>query len=219
VKVLALPTKSFTFIDFFQPRLRLMNRVVRPFALSSLSLLALVSFIGCAGYQLGSVKPSVYQDIQRIHVPTFENATLEPRVSSIVTNAVIKELQKDGTYQISNKASADAVLRGKIRRIERRQLRSAQDDTLRTTEMSLFIIIEWALIDPSTGQKLDYSEARLGDQTARDASSQLRVRPGRVIGRTIQFIDPNFQLSERNAIPIAAEDAAQALVSQLTDGW
>ena len=196
-----------------------MNRVFRTFALSSLSLLALVSLIGCAGYQLGSVKPSVYKDIERIHVPTFENMTLEPRVSSIVTNAVIKELQKDGTYKVSTKTSADAVLKGKIRRIERRQLRSAQNDTLKTTEMSLFIVIEWALFDPATGEKLEYSEARLGDQTARESVSRLRHRPGRVVGQTIQFVDPNFQLSERNAIPIAAEDGAQTLVSQLTDGW
>lgn len=196
-----------------------MNRVARSFALLSLSLLALVSFSGCAGYQLGPVKPSVYKDIERIHVPTFENMTLEPRVATIVTNAVIKELQKDGTYQVSTNASADAVLRGKIRRIERRQLRAAQNDTLRTTEMSLFIVIEWGLYDPATGEKLAYSEARLGDQTVRDTASRLRHRPGRVVGQTIQFVDPNFQLSERNAIPIAAEDGAQTLVSQLTDGW
>ena len=148
---------------------------------------ALLILSNCAGYQLGSVKPAAYKEVNRIFIPTFENQTLEPRASAVVTNAVIKRLQADGTFAVSTKESADAVLVGKIKRIERRQLRAARTNTLKTTELN--------------------------------SSTSLRNRPGRVIGRTIQFVDPNFQLSERNAIPVAAEDAANILVSQLAEGW
>lgn len=174
---------------------------------------------GCAGYRLGSVKPSVYANINKIHVPTFENATLEPRVAVLTTNAVIKELQADGTYQLTGKDDADAVLRGKITRIERRQLRASRKDTLKTQEMLLYMIVEWSLHDPVTGEKLDYREAKSIDEATRDSSTSLRVRPGRVIGQTQIFVDPNFQLSERNALPLAAMDAARVLTSQLTEGW
>ncbi|MCB1062332.1 MAG: LptE family protein [Verrucomicrobiae bacterium] len=197
-----------------------MNRAaVRFLALWSLSVAAFVSMTGCAGYQVGPVKPTAYQNIQRIHVPTFKNATLEPRSAAIVTNSVIKQLQQDGTYEITSKEKADAVLVGKITRIDRRQLRAAQTDTLKTTEMSLYIVVEWSLVDPSTGAKLQYAEARDLDETNVEVIGNLRSRPGRVVGQTIQFLDPNFQLSERNAIPLAAEDAAKQLVGQLANGW
>ncbi|MCB1230455.1 MAG: hypothetical protein KDN19_09330 [Verrucomicrobiae bacterium] len=196
-----------------------MNRAVRLLAFWSLCAAALAGMTGCAGYQMGSVKPTPYADIERIHVPTFENETLEPRSAAIVTNSVIKLLQEDGTYEITSKEKADAILVGKISRIERRQLRAAELDTLKTTEMKLFIVVEWSLVDPTTGQKLGYASARDLDETNVESSSNLRQRPGRVVGQTIQFLDPNFQLSERNAIPLAAEDAAKQLAGQLCNGW
>ena len=58
---------------------------------------------GCAGYQLGDAKPSPYAEIEKIHVPPFKNLTLEPRLSSLVTNAVLQELQSDGTYQVATR--------------------------------------------------------------------------------------------------------------------
>ncbi len=196
-----------------------MNRAVRLFALWSLQVAVILGMTGCAGYQMGAVKPTPYQNIDRLHVPTFKNETLEPRTAAIVTNSVIKLLQEDGTYEITSRDKADAVLEGKISRVERRQLRSAQTDTLRTTEMKLFIVVEWSLVDPNTGQKIAYAAARDLDETNVESTSNLRQRPGRVVGQTIQFLDPNFQLSERNAIPLAAEDAAKQLVGQLSNGW
>ncbi|MFK5921661.1 MAG: LPS assembly lipoprotein LptE [Verrucomicrobiota bacterium] len=174
---------------------------------------------GCAGYKLGSVKPSIYNSIDKIYVPTFENATLEPRIAVLTTNAVIKSLQADGTYQITDQSNSDAVLRGKITRIERRQLRATRRDTLRTREMLIFMIVEWSLHDPVTGNKLDYRENRSIDEANRDSSTSLRIRPGRVIGQTQIFLDENFQLTERNALPLAAQDAAKVLTGQLTEGW
>lgn len=195
-----------------------MKTVSRICLMALLTMTAILSN-GCSGYQLGAVKPSVYSDIHKIHIPTFENATLEPRVAVLTTNAVIKSLQADGTYEITDKENADAVLRGKITRIVRRQLRSARRDTLKTREMLIYMIVEWSLHDPVTGDKLDYREAKDIDESNRDSSTSLRIRPGRVIGQTQIFLDPNFQLSERNALPLAAMDAAKVLTSQLSEGW
>jgi len=96
------------------------ERLLSPFfrlllAASALSLPFL--FAGCAGYQLGENKPAAYSDIENIYVPTFQNETLEPRLSVLVTNAVITQLQQDGTYKITNKEDADAVLVGTIRQV------------------------------------------------------------------------------------------------------
>ena len=184
----------------------------------ALALVAL-SLSGCAGYQMGSIKPEAYSHIRKISVPTFENRTLEPRVSVLMTNAVIKQIQMDGTYEISTKKNADAELRGTINRIERRQLRSARTDTFTSTELQSYLVIRWALYDPNTGQKLQYSQARDIDENNVEGTSGLKIRPGQNVGRTIVFLDPNFQTSERGAIPVAAQKAAEQLVSQLAEGW
>lgn len=179
----------------------------------------LLGISGCAGYKIGETKPSVYSHIHKIYVPTFKNDTLEPRAAVLVTNSVIKEILQDGSYQIvSSKENADAELKGTIMDVERRQLRGSQTDTLKTTEMSLFIVVAWGLYDTASGTKLEYSEARDLNDANIDKTSNLRVMPGRVVGQTIQFVDPNFQLSERNALPVAAEDAARQLVGQLAEG-
>src|SRR5829696_6241340 len=74
-----------------------------------LSLLALC-FPGCAGYQLGPVKPKLMADVRSIAVASFKNDTLEPRVEVMLANAVIKQIQQDGTYRVADEKSADAIL-------------------------------------------------------------------------------------------------------------
>lgn len=197
------------------------------FLTSALLILAATLFGGCAGYQLGDVKPGVYADISKIHVPPFKNQTLEPRLSSLVTNAVITELQADGTYQVSTRESADAVLVGTIQRIEKRQLRAIRTDTLRSQELSLFLYVEFHLEDPDTGARIDGvpdlendSDASAADAAATGADvDAVRARQGLVIGDTIQFVDPSFQVGERNAFAVVAEDVADKLVSYLANGW
>jgi len=196
-----------------------MNKVTRSLLTLAVCSLAAVAMSGCAGYKMGSVKPEVYSHIHKISVPTFENRTLEPRVSVFVTNSVIKQIQMDGTFEIAAKGQADAELRGSISRIERQQLRSARTDTFQSTELLSYLVIRWALHDPVTGEKLEYTQSRDIDENNIDGTSGLTVRPGQNLGRTIVFLDPNFQTSERGALPVAAQKAAEQLVSQLTEGW
>jgi hypothetical protein len=181
-------------------------------------------FTGCAGYQLGEVKPGVYKDIEKLHVPPFKNLTLEPRFSSLLTNAVLAELQSDGTYEVSSRANADAVLVGEIRQIEKRQLRAVRTDTLRSRELSLYLIVDFHLEDPQTGARIGERVARGDIEVPTDdkvgsEEEIIGARQGRVVGETIQFVDPSFQVGERNALSFAAEDLADKLVSQLANGW
>ncbi len=188
-------------------------------------LLALF-FTGCAGYQLGDVKPSIYENIDSLHVPTFTNLTLEPRLASLVTNAVITELQSDGTYKVATKGNCDAVLVGTIREIKKRQLRAVRTDTLRSQELSLFLYVEFHLENPTTGARIDgQTDARnlrrLGQVADKDTegSELTGARQGLVIGETIQFVDQSYQVGERSALAVAAEDVADKMVAQLANGW
>ncbi len=195
-----------------------------------------VLLTGCANYHLGDVKPSPLSAIHKIYVPPFRNLTLEPRLSSLVTNAVLIELQSDGSYQVANRDDADAVLVGTIRRIRKSQLRAVRTDTLRSRELSIYLYIDFHLEHPTTGARIGMTDSSIdatensdslpdtaaGADPADGDGSNAEVygaRPGHVVGQTIQFVDQSYQVGERNAFSIAAENAAQKIVSQLANGW
>ncbi|MCB1203434.1 MAG: hypothetical protein KDN18_04180 [Verrucomicrobiae bacterium] len=198
-----------------------------------LALFAGLFLSGCAGYRLGEVKPGTYMGIEKIHVPPFRNLTLEPRLSSLVTNAVLAGLQSDGTFKVATRNNCDAVLVGTIREIRKRQLRAVRTDTLRSRELSLFIYVEFHLEDPVTGARIGkrgYDEDGDGSDDESDNVSEgpdgksddsfvYGARQGLVVGETIQFVDASYQVGERNAFSVAAQDAADKIVSQLANGW
>ena len=90
--------------------------------------LLLIGVSGC-GYRLGYVKPARYGHLESIYIPTFKNETLEPRSAVLVTNAVIQQIQRDGTYRVGTASNSDAALEASIVRLERRQARSARFNT------------------------------------------------------------------------------------------
>lgn len=209
---------------------RLLNARPDCFPMKSSILSVIVSgitalfFSGCAGYQLGEIKPGIYRDIEKLHVPPFKNLTLEPRLSSLLTNAVLADLQSDGTYKVASRENCDAVLVGQIRQIEKRQLRAVRTDTLKSREFSLYLIVDFHLENPVTGARIgdrgERGEIELpADDKLSEENDVFGARQGRVVGETIQFVDPSFQVGERNALSFVAKDLADKLVSQLANGW
>ncbi|MDF1811412.1 MAG: LptE family protein [Verrucomicrobiales bacterium] len=187
-------------------------------SLAFATFMLLVCFAGCAGYQLGAVKPSAFAEIDNIFVPPFKNKTLEPRISSLVTNAVLKQIQMDGTYKVSRERNADAILRGTIEEINKTQLRGVRTDTLRSQELGLFLHVTWYLEDPATGERI-LARNDCGCEEVKFGSEVIQSAMGSVVGDTIQSVDASYQVGERNAIAVAAEDAAKKLVDQISEGW
>jgi Lipopolysaccharide-assembly len=153
---------------------------------------------GCLGYHVGPVKPYYLRDVQTIAVPTFKNRTLVPRIEVLVTDTVIKQLQQDGTFRITNGDKADATLSGEIFRISRAPARSVRGNVLATTEFSLVLYLKYSL-------------------TGRDGK-QL-VPPSDVVGQTSFFVSSDVTSDERQALPLATEDLANRLVTQVSEGW
>lgn len=164
---------------------------------------------GCLGYRIGPVKPYYLRDVHTLAVPTFKNRTLVPRIEVLVTDTVIKQVQQDGTYQITNGDKADATLAGEISRISRAPARSQRGNVLLTTEFSLVLVVKYWL-------------------TGRDGK-QL-VAPSDAIGTTTFFVDStatsvqqntsgDVTSDERQALPLATEDLAGRLVTQISEGW
>jgi outer membrane lipopolysaccharide assembly protein LptE/RlpB len=153
---------------------------------------------GCLGYHVGPVKPSVLRDVHGIAVPTFENKTLLPRVEVLITDSVIKQLQQDGTYRIANENNADAILKAEISEISRTPARSLRGNVLATTEFNLAMHVKYKL------------ETRSG--TVLMPSTE-------VVGTTSFFVGEDVTTDERQALPLAAEELAIHLVTQLSEGW
>lgn len=165
--------------------------------------LAALLFAGCAGYQIGPIKPKTMREVTKIAVPTFKNETLEPRVEVLLANAVIKQIQQDGTYQITREEDADATLEGVLDEIVRRPSRGVRGNVLQTREFTLVLRIRYRVTDRS---------GRILEQ--RSVSGQTSFF---VSGTDTLAADTNQD--ERQAIPLAAEDAAVRLVSQISEGW
>ncbi len=155
------------------------------------------TFTGCAGYHAGSDKPHQMAAVTKLAIPTFKNDTLEPRVDVLVTNAIIKKFQMDGTYKITSVADADAVLKGTINDITRRQFRADLNNNLVTTEILVGFVVKYQVVDKNgtvllAGQEKDQSNLAL---------------------------DPDFQITERQALADAAERLSWSVSSNVTNGW
>ncbi|MDB6172103.1 MAG: hypothetical protein JWL59_1414 [Chthoniobacteraceae bacterium] len=171
---------------------------------SRLFLLPLLLLSGCAGYHLGPVKPKLFTDIKKIAVQTFKNDTLEPRVEVLLANAIIKQIQQDGTYQVVDEKQADALFEGTLDSIVRKSARQVTGNVLQTREYTLTLRAHYRVINRASGAEIDH-------RTITGTTSFF------VSGSNPTSADVNQD--ERQAIPIAAEDLAVRAVSQLSEGW
>ncbi len=160
--------------------------------------LVCLSLGGCLGYHIGPVKPYYLRDVHTISVPTFRNDTLIPRIEVLVTDTVIKQFQQDGTFQIGNDENADAILKAEITRISRSPARSIRGNVLATSEFNLVMRVRYRLL-------------------GRDGKPLAPL--GEVTGTTSFFVGTDVTTDERQALPLATEELATRLVSQLSEGW
>lgn len=150
------------------------------------------------GYRLGPAKPAYLKQVHAIAVPMFRNNTLVPRVEALVTGTVIKQFQQDGTYRIAREDEADAILKGEVSSVGRLPARSVRGNVLATTEFNLSVSVSYKLV-------------------GRDG--RVIAGPGSAGGTTSFFVGSDVSTDERQALPLAVEQLAGSLVSQLSEGW
>jgi hypothetical protein len=155
-------------------------------------------FTGCLGYHIGPIKPGYLRDVHTIAIPIFENKTLLPRIEALITDTVIKQFQQDGTFQIANEHNADAVLKGEITSIIRAPARSLRGNVLATTEFNLVMHLRYKLVGRNGTDLMPNAE---------------------VVGTTSFFVGNDVTSDERQALPLAAEELATHLVTQVSEGW
>jgi hypothetical protein len=136
--------------------------------------------------------------IHSVAVPIFKNTTITPDVEALAATTVIKQIQQDGTYQVTGVDQADAVVLGTIYLIDRLKSRSLQGNVLASAEFNLRVIIDFRIERANTGQVLNQR---------------------RIEGNTSFFVGNDIFTQERAAIPLAVQDVAVQFVSFLSEGW
>mgnify|MGYP002621626548 CR=1 FL=1 len=120
----------------------------------SVALLAITCSAGCAAYRFGAA--SLYPpDIQTVYVPVFESDSFRRNFGELVTEAVIKEIERVTPYKVVGTPDADSVLTAKITSDTKRVLIEDPFDQPRETEINLAIEVRWVnrrgdLIDKAT---------------------------------------------------------------------
>jgi len=125
-----------------------MNRTKLPVAFAASALGVLLSAAGCSsdptrGYSIASQYP---QDVRTVAVPIFEvgREVYRRGLEFRLTEAVVKRIELDTRYKVTDKSRADTELRGRIDRVEQRVLSFNPDTGLpRETEITMTVSFTW----------------------------------------------------------------------------
>lgn len=108
---------------------------------------------GCAsdpsrGYSFGGVYD---KGIVTVGVPVFENRTFSNGIEVMLTDALVKEIQRRTPWVVAQPEDSDATLGGIVRRAEIRELQqSTQTGT--TLEAAFILEVDFTLRDNRTGR-------------------------------------------------------------------
>ncbi|MFZ0828638.1 MAG: LPS assembly lipoprotein LptE [Verrucomicrobiia bacterium] len=159
-------------------------------------VMATALFAGCAGYHLGPVNGAVAGE-KSIEVLPFNNQTLQPRLGDAVTQALRERLQTDATYHLATHGPGDVVVSGVIMRYTREGLSYLNNDVTTTENYRVSIAAHVIARDRTTGKVLL-------DKT--------------VNGYTLINVGTDLADSERQSLPLLAEDLARNITESLTEG-
>lgn len=113
--------------------------------------LAALALSSC-GYHLGGIKPASMQNYNTFCVEMFENQTVQPNVSMLMTTAVANTLQSDGTYRMAPRSEADFIVKGVVSNIVRTSLSTDTNDTYVSSEIGLEVHVDYQVVERKTGR-------------------------------------------------------------------
>ncbi len=152
---------------------------------------------GCAGYRWTSEVPQEYRTIA---VPVFENRSYAAELGPIVTQYVLRELQREGTFKIRRTGDAAIEIQGSIVETSRGALTYDRSQGTRANSYVYRVKAEVSVIDKSSGKVLMDSR--------------------RYTAETTFLAQDDLLTGQRNAAWRIAQDLARQLVDDLTAwGW
>jgi hypothetical protein len=165
----------------------------------SLFILSTVMLFASCAYHVGNIPGEEMKNVKIVHVPVVKNNSYIPQIQVMVTNAIIREIDNDGTFHTGHESMADAILNVEIVEVKRQPVRSARQNTAITEEYELQIVAKATLTNLRSAKKVFVNRE--------------------VSGKTSYFVQSDLQESERQALPLAAEDMAKNLSQMFVEGW
>ena len=161
----------------------------------------LTALCSCANYKMGNTpKGDGLHDTRVLYVPTAVNETDETAVPGPVTNAILQEIDRDGTFRHARKDEADAILEVTVKGIERVPIQQSVSQYLTTVQYQLTLTLEYRVYSLKEKKEV--------------------IPKATVSGSTTFFPQGDQTESQRQALPLAAQKAAEKLVSSLSSrGW
>lgn len=151
---------------------------------------------GCAGYRLGSMLPP---DIRTVSVPTFQNETEEPLLEVETTRRSINSIQRDGSLRLVPRDEADSELFVTLKEFDMQPLAFDRGRRAAAEEYRMTITASIELVRLSTGEVITANPRVRGEATFE------------VLG--------DLTSAKLTAIPAAADDLAQQIISALVETW
>lgn len=158
-------------------------------------ILAASLLSSCAGYKLGPTN-GVEAGQKTIQITPFLNHTLEPRLGDAVTTALRLRIQRDGTYRLATHGDADLIVTGVLTHYERYELNLQPNDVLTVQDYRVNVTAKITLRDVNAGTTMTWTNT----------------------GYTLVRVGSDLTSSERQAMPVLAEDLATHVTDSLVDG-
>lgn len=151
---------------------------------------------GCAGYRLGPTNEQV-AGARSIRISPVQNSTTEARLGPAVTQALRKEIQRDGTLRLDTRGEANIILTTEITRYQRTDLAYQPADTVTATDYTVYLTAQVVARERITGKEL---------------------LNRKVSGRYTLLVGSDLSSAERQALPSLAEDLARNITTLLVEG-
>ena len=100
-------------------------------------ILAILLCSGCYSF-----RGQVAGEIKSIAIPTFQNETAEFGIAETITEQLIQGFQRDGVLKIKGEDQADAVLLGRVLRVEDQPYTARADQTVEEYRFAMTLEIE-----------------------------------------------------------------------------
>jgi hypothetical protein len=163
---------------------------------------SLLLLAGCASYQLGpqNLYPA---HIRTVHVPVFQSDSFRRGLGELLTEAVVKEIERRTPYKVAGPEAADSVLVGRILADDKSVLSENQFDEPRQLAFGLQVEITWT--DAAGGAVLGSAAVPVTPLAAQITEAEVFI--------------PEAGQSISTAQQEAIRDLARQIVNQMEAWW
>jgi hypothetical protein len=133
---------------------------------------------------------------KKIQITPFLNHTLQPRLGDAVTTALRRSIQRDGTYRLATHNDADIVVTGVVTKYDRHELNFEPHDVLTVKDYRVSMTARITARDVATGNTTNWVSTAY----------------------TLVRVGSDLTSSERQEMPVLADEMAKNVTGSLVDG-